>query len=157
TKLVAIEMMFRPLEYVGRRPFGWQGVVPRRAARMAGIATETMTSQLITPAEVFGRLDPRRVAKEIEQPLVAAIDDIPREVAAATQPGLWDALPDRVQDMIVARVRRQAPRLVETVLRQVQADVEAVFDLKGMVVSNLVQDRALLNEIFRRAGHKEFR
>jgi uncharacterized membrane protein YheB (UPF0754 family) len=41
TKLVAIEMMFRPLEFVGRKPFlGWQGVIPRRAAKMAGIACE---------------------------------------------------------------------------------------------------------------------
>ncbi|HTF47229.1 MAG TPA: DUF445 domain-containing protein, partial [Pseudonocardia sp.] len=47
TKLVAIEMMFRPLEFVGRKPFlGWQGVIPRRAAKMAGIACDTMTSQL---------------------------------------------------------------------------------------------------------------
>jgi uncharacterized membrane protein YheB (UPF0754 family) len=156
TKLVAIEMMFKPIEFVGRKPFGWQGVVPRRAARMAAIATDTMTSQLITPAEVFGRLDPRRVAKEIEQPLVAAIDDITREVAAATQPDLWEALPDRVKDLIVARVRRQAPHLVEKVMKQIQTDVDSVFDLKGMVVTTLVRDKALLNKIFREAGHKEF-
>ncbi|WP_156994324.1 DUF445 family protein [Pseudonocardia acaciae] len=157
TKLVAIEMMFKPIEFVGRKPFGWQGVVPRRAARMAGIATDTMTNQLITPAEIFGRLDPRRVAKEIEQPLVAAIDDITREVAAATQPDLWEALPDRIKDLIVARVRRQAPQLVEKVMQQVQTDIDSVFDLKGMVVTNLVRDKALLNKIFREAGHQEFR
>lgn len=157
TKLVAIEMMFKPIEYVGRKPFGWQGVIPRRAARMAGIATDTMTSQLITPAEIFGRLDPKRVAEEIEQPLVAAIDEITREVAAATQPDLWEALPDRVKNMIVARVRRQAPRLVETVMRQIQSDIDSVFDLKGMVLTNLVRDKALLNRIFRQAGHREFR
>lgn len=156
TKLVAIEMMFKPIDFVGRKPFGWQGVVPRRAARMAAIATDTMTNQLITPAEIFARLDPRRVAKEIEQPLVAAIDDITREVAAATQPDLWEALPDRVKDLIVARMRRQAPRLVETVMKQVQTDVDSVFDLKSMVVTNLVRDKALLNKIFRQAGHKEF-
>lgn len=156
TKLVAIEMMFKPVEFIGRKPFGWQGVVPRRAARMAGIATDTMTNQLITPAEIFGRLDPRRVAKEIEQPLVAAIDDVTREVAATTQPDLWEALPDRIKDMVVARVRRQAPHLVETVMKQVQTDVDSVFDLKGMVVTNLVRDKPLLNKIFREAGHKEF-
>lgn len=157
TKLVAIEMMFRPIEYVGRKPFGWQGVVPRRAARMAGIATDTMTSQLITPAEIFGRLDPKRVAEEIEQPLVAAIDEITREVAAATQPDLWEAMPDRIKNMIVDRVRRESPRLVETVMRQIQSDIDSVFDLKGMVVTNLVRDKALLNKIFRQAGHREFR
>jgi uncharacterized membrane protein YheB (UPF0754 family) len=158
TKLVAIEMMFRPLEFVGIKPFlGWQGVIPRRAAKMAAIACDTMTSQLITPAEVFGRLDPRRVADEIEKPLLAAIDDITREVAAATQPDLWEALPDRVKDLIVDRVRKRAPDMIEAVMRQLQQDIDSVFDLKEMVVTHLVRDRALLNRIFRESGHKEFR
>ena len=44
TKLVAIRMMFEPLEFMGIRPYlGWQGIVPRRAARMASIAVDTMT------------------------------------------------------------------------------------------------------------------
>lgn len=157
TKLVAIEMMFRPLEFVGIKPFlGWQGVIPRRAAKMAAIACDTMTSQLITPAEVFGRLDPRRVADEIEKPLLAAIDDITREVAAATQPDLWEALPDRVKDLIVDRVRKRAPDMIEAVMRQLQQDIDSVFDLKEMVVTHLVRDKALLNRIFRESGHKEF-
>lgn len=158
TKLVAIEMMFRPLEFVGIKPFfGWQGVVPRRSAKMAGIACDTMTSQLITPAEVFGRLDPRRVADEIEKPLLSAIEDITRDVAAATQPDLWEALPDRVKNLIVDRVRRRAPDMVEALMRRMQRDIDSVFDLKEMVVTNLVRDKALLNRIFREAGRKEFR
>jgi uncharacterized membrane protein YheB (UPF0754 family) len=158
TKVVAIEMMFRPIRFIGRKPWlGWQGVIPRRAAKMAGIACDTMTSQLITPAEVFGRLDPRRVAEEIKKPLVDTISDITREVAAATQPDLWEALPDRVKNMVVSRIQRQAPRLVEKVMQQLQQDIDSVFDLKEMVVTNLVRDKALLNRIFREAGHKEFR
>lgn len=68
TKLVAVRMMFRPLEYVGCRPFGWRGVVPRRAARMAGIAVDMMTTQLISPADVVRRLDPVRIARQIAEP-----------------------------------------------------------------------------------------
>jgi uncharacterized membrane protein YheB (UPF0754 family) len=158
TKLVAIQMMFRPLEFIGYKPFlGWQGVIPRRAAKMAGIACDTMTGQLITPAEIFSRLDPARVAEEIEKPLLAAIEDITREVAAATQPDLWEALPDRIKSMIVGRIKRESPHLVETVMKQMQQDIDSVFDLKEMVVTNLVKDKALLNRIFQQAGHKEFR
>ncbi|MDT7705315.1 MAG: hypothetical protein QOG20_922, partial [Pseudonocardiales bacterium] len=66
TKILAIEMMFKPVEFVGRPPIlGWQGIVPRRAARMASIACDTMTSKLISPGEIFERLDAERVAKEI--------------------------------------------------------------------------------------------
>lgn len=156
TKLVAIRMMFRPLEYRGRRPFGWQGVVPRRAARMASIAVEMMTSQLISPADVVRRLDPDRIAKQLTEPLQAIAGDLAREIAEEFQPELWDSLPERVRRVVVRRIEAEAPKLAVSVLRSVQDDVESVFDLKDMVVTNLVRDKALLNRMFTEAGHREF-
>jgi uncharacterized membrane protein YheB (UPF0754 family) len=158
TKLVAIKMMFEPLEFVGRKPYlGWQGVVPRRAARMASIAVDTMTRELISAQEVVARLDPERVVADLTEPLRQATNDITREVMAEYRPGLWDAMPEPVRALIVSRAQAQAPQLIRDVLSGIQRDVDAVFDLRGMVLTNLVTDKALLNRIFREAGHKEFR
>jgi uncharacterized membrane protein YheB (UPF0754 family) len=45
TKIVAIKMMFEPLEFFGIKPFlGWQGIIPRKAAQMSAIACDTLTS-----------------------------------------------------------------------------------------------------------------
>ena len=94
TKIIAIQMMFAPLEFKGIKPFfGWQGIVPRKAEKMATIAVELMTSKLIKPEEIFARLDPARIAKEIELPIMAAAEDITREVAQEYQPGLWEGMP----------------------------------------------------------------
>ena len=88
TKVVAIQMMFSPMEFVGIKPFlGWQGIVPRKAEKMAMISVDLMTSKLIKPSEIFGRLDPARIAKEIEVPMMAAAEDVVREVAQQYQPG----------------------------------------------------------------------
>ncbi|HAV4735946.1 TPA: DUF445 domain-containing protein, partial [Acinetobacter baumannii] len=66
TKVIAIQMMFSPLEFKGIKPFfGWQGIVPRKAEKMATTAVELMTAKLIKPEEIFARLDPKRIAKEI--------------------------------------------------------------------------------------------
>jgi uncharacterized membrane protein YheB (UPF0754 family) len=158
TKLVAIRMMFQPLEFVGIRPYlGWQGIVPRRAARMASIAVDTMTRDLISAQDVLSRLDPDLVAKEIATPLRAATAEITREVLAEFQPGLWDALPEPARQLVVARAQAETPTIVREVLADIQSDVDAVFDLKHMVITNLVTDKALLNRIFRQAGRKEFR
>jgi uncharacterized membrane protein YheB (UPF0754 family) len=158
TKLVAIKMMFEPLEFVGRKPYlGWQGVVPRRAARMASIAVDTMTRELISAEEVVSRLDPERIVADLTEPLRKATNDITREVMAEYQPGLWDAMPEPVRALIVSRAQAATPQLIRDVLTGIQRDVDAVFDLRGMVLTNLVTDRALLNRIFREAGHKEFR
>jgi uncharacterized membrane protein YheB (UPF0754 family) len=158
TKLVAIRMMFQPLEFVGFRPyFGWQGIVPRRAARMASIAVDTMTRDLISANEVVSRLDPEVVARQLTEPLRAASEEITREVMAEYQPGLWDAMPEPVRRVMIGRVQAETPRITAAVLAEIQTDVDAVFDLKEMVITNLVTDKRLLNRIFQEAGRKEFR
>ncbi|WP_410637051.1 DUF445 domain-containing protein [Amycolatopsis sp. lyj-346] len=158
TKLVAIRMMFQPVEFIGIKPFlGWQGIVPKRAARMASIACDTMTEQLIKPAEVVARLDASRIAKEIEKPLLAGVEDIVREVAGHYRPGLWESLPVRVQRLVIERVQHESPRMVAAVLDLIKSDVDSVFDLKGMVVTSLVKDKRLLNRLFQEAGAQEFK
>ncbi|MGV9366762.1 DUF445 domain-containing protein [Amycolatopsis sp. NPDC003731] len=158
TKLVAIRMMFQPVEFIGVKPFlGWQGIVPKRAARMASIACDTMTEQLIKPAEVVARLDASRIAQEIEKPLLAGVEDIVREVVGHYQPGLWESLPVRVQRLVIERVQHESPRMIAAVLDLIKSDVDSVFDLKGMVVTSLVKDKRLLNRIFQEAGAQEFK
>lgn len=157
TKLVAIRMMFRPLEFIGVKPFfGWQGIVPRRAARMAGIAVDTMTEQLIKPSEIMARLDPGRIAQELEVPMRAAVAEIVREVAGHYQAGLWESLPERVRLLVIHRVQAETPKMIAGVMEAIKLDVDNVFDLKDMVVTSLVKDKALLNRIFQEAGRKEF-
>jgi len=157
TKLVAIRMMFEPLEFVGRPPLlGWQGVVPGNAARMAGIACDLMTGRLIDPQEIFRRLDPDRVAREIEKPLLEAVDDITREVAAQFQPGLWESLPEAIRKAIIRRIQAESPALIRAIMEDMTSNVDRVFDLKEMVVTNLVRDKHLLNRLIQQAGQKEF-
>lgn len=158
TKIVAIKMMFEPIEFIGFKPFlGWQGIVPRKAAVMAAIACDTMTTKLIKPEDVFSKLDPDRIAKEIEKPLFAAVEDITREIASQYSPGLWEVAPEAVKRMIVQRIRDEAPNLIRQIMIDIQSDIGAVFDLKDMVITNLLRDKRLLNRIFLEAGSEEFR
>jgi uncharacterized membrane protein YheB (UPF0754 family) len=158
TKIVAIRMMFEPIEFRGKPPYlGWQGIVPRNAARMAGIAVDTLTQKLLKPEDLFARLDAKRVAKEIEQPLLEAVEDITREVAQIYSPGLWQAAPETVKRMLVKRIQDEAPNLIADIMVEIQKNVRKVFDLKDMVVSNLIKDKPLLNRIFLDVGKGEFR
>lgn len=158
TKVVAVRMMFSPIEFVGIKPyFGWQGIVPRKAEKMATIAIELMTSKLIKPAEIFARLDPKRIAEEIKLPMTAAAEDITREVAQQYQPGLWESLPDFAKQKIISRVQAEAPQVVEQIMSEVRNNVDKYFDIKHMVISNLMKDKNLLNDIFREVGHTELK
>jgi uncharacterized membrane protein YheB (UPF0754 family) len=158
TKVVAIKMMFNPVEFRGRRPYlGWQGIIPRSAGRMAAIACDTLTANLLDPKELFDRLDPERMVKELEVPLVAAVREITEEIASRTQPEIWHSLPAAARQRVLDQIRNDAPRVIAEIMEDVRDDVEGVFDFKEMVVTNLVQDKATLNKMFEHAGARVFR
>jgi len=158
TKVVAIQMMFSPMEFVGIKPFlGWQGIVPRKAEKMAMISVDLMTSKLIKPSEIFGRLDPERIAKEIEVPMMAAAEDVVREVAQQYQPGLWEGMPEFARQKIINRVKAESPAVVAAIMQEVKSNTDKYFDIKHMVLTNLLKDKALLNDIFKKVGKQEFR
>lgn len=157
TKLVAIRMMFQPLKFFGIKPWlGWQGIIPRRAEKMATIAVDLMMEKLITPQEVFDRLDPHRIAEEVRQPLLSMTEDITREVAAQYQPGLWESMPESVRKRVINRVQKDSPDMVEQIMEEIKQNLDKVFDLKEMVITNLTRDKELLNRIFRESGENEF-
>ncbi|WP_176968594.1 DUF445 domain-containing protein [Amycolatopsis xylanica] len=158
TKRVAIEMMFKPLEFVGIKPFlGWQGVLPANARRMASTATEMLTHNLVDPKEIFARLDPEQVAREIEQPLLRVVEDVTREVMEQYQPRLWEVLPNTAQALLLKRVQAEAPRAIAKIMREIADNIEDVLDLQHMVVENLVRDKALLNRLIRDISRPEMR
>lgn len=159
TKVVAIRMMFQPVEFVGvRKPWlGWQGQVPRQAAKMAGIAVDTLTDGLLEPRELVDRIDPDELARELDEPLREAIEHLAAEVATEVRPGLWDALPDVARRRVVDRIHGQTPEILRRLLDEIRENFEQVFDLKHMVVTNLVRDKALLNRLFKDVGSPEMR
>jgi uncharacterized membrane protein YheB (UPF0754 family) len=158
TKLAAVKMMFSPIEFRGKRPYlGWQGVIPRSAGRMAAIACDTMTENLLRPADLFERLDPEQMVNDLREPLARAARRIAEEVAAATYPEVWRSLPEAARQRLVDQVQQEAPRLVGEVLEQVRSDVEGVFDLKEMAVTYLLRHKRTLNQLFQDAGGRVFR
>ncbi|MES1923719.1 DUF445 family protein [Salinisphaera sp. T31B1] len=158
TNVVAIKMMFHPIEFVGVwKPYlGWQGIVPRKASKMTGISVDTITESLITEDEIFGRLDPDRVAAELERPMIEMTDEITDQVMHRHHPALWEAMPQMVRAQVKRRVRNQAPAIVRELMNEVRTNVRYMFDLKGMITRVLVREKNLLNRIFLETGRDEF-
>jgi len=158
TNVVAIKMMFHPIEFRGLwKPWlGWQGIVPRKASKMAGISVDTITESLITEAEIFNRLDPDAVADALEKPMIQMADEITDKIMQRHHPGLWEALPAMVRGQVKRRVRAQAPSIIRELMNEVRTNVRYIFDLKGMITRVLVRQKTLLNHIFLETGRAEF-
>lgn len=156
TKLVAIKMMFRPHKYKGIRPFGWQGIIPRRAPQMVDVLCETLTGRLISSAEIVGRIDSKMLAKKMERPLRREIRRIVPEVADEYQPAAWRMLPGPAQDVIVQRAQDVAVDMVPKLVKALRKNIDDVFDLKQMVTAEFLSDPDILERMFLDVGRREF-
>jgi uncharacterized membrane protein YheB (UPF0754 family) len=158
TKLVAIRMMFQPIKFIGIKPFlGWQGIIPRRAEKMAAIAADTLTARLISTRELYNKIDPTEIIKALEEPLIRDIDIIADEVIGNLQPELWEALPTIVRDQLIGNMRKEIPGVIKSLMADMDRDLDSIFDIKSMVVTIMSKDKALINRIFKEVGAPEFR
>ncbi len=158
TNVVAVRMMFYPLEFRGIPPLlGWQGIIPRRAGKMASISVQTITENLVSPQEMFSRLDGNRIADELEEPLNRIVAPLTDKIMQKHAPLIWASTPDRVKQLVYDKVKAEAPDTVNEMLDQVRNNMDRMFDISEMVITSLVRDKDLLNRMFKEAAEPEFR
>ncbi|QRY62655.1 DUF445 domain-containing protein [Gordonia sp. PDNC005] len=149
TKLVALEMIFKPIEFRGIGPIGWQGIVPRRAGKVGATTIELLTSNLLRPEELLERFDAQEAVEAIREPLTSAIDEITRDIAEQVRPGLWDSLPSAARRAVHSRIQQQAPVVVEKLLDEMRADIPRYLDLQYLAVTTLVRNKEKLNTLLK--------
>src|SRR5207248_76834 len=72
------------------------------------------------------------------------------------QPQVWNRLPAVAKRAVVANVERRFPAAARNMMDQIRANLDRVFDMKHMVVSNLTRDKPLLCRMFRQTGADAF-
>ena len=149
TKIVALEMLYRPIEFKGIGPIGWQGIVPRRAGKVGSKTIDLLTSNLLKPEELLARIDADEAVEALREPLILAIDEISRELAEQVRPGLWDALPEAGRRAIQARMQAQAPRITENMLSEIKEDLSRYVDMQFLAVTTLVRNKDKLVKLMR--------
>ncbi|KUF87984.1 hypothetical protein AM588_10001654 [Phytophthora nicotianae] len=159
---VALWMTFYPLEYTGclqipdtNTGFGWQGIVPNKGEKMARQAVQIMTHQLLQVSEVFAKIEPAQVVKELEPILFNTIHTVVEDMALKYSPELWAVLPTKVKEEIVEKVKEESPAHIEALMDEIRNNIEDVFDLEDMVVTNMCKDKQLLVNMFVTCGYSE--
>ncbi|MDT7592180.1 MAG: hypothetical protein QOH45_1711, partial [Pseudonocardiales bacterium] len=158
TKLVAIEMMFKPVEFKGKPPLlGWQGIIPRNAGRMASIAMDLLLGRLIDPKQILARLDSERLAAELREPLNRAVSEIGADLMTKYQPQIWEMLPEPLQRLVLHQIKGQTPKVVTEIMDDFAANMDNYLDVRDMAITNLTRDRAVLNRLIRDISRPEMR
>ncbi|KAL7567346.1 hypothetical protein ACA910_010246 [Epithemia clementina (nom. ined.)] len=166
TNVLALQMTFAPLEFWGielfRIPgepwglFGWQGIIPSKAKKMATIAFELMTAKLFNIKEIFGRLDPNEFAAVMSDACLLMMDEIVRDVASTYMPTVWNSLPQDVKDDIVLTMDQETGSFLAEFMTDMQEHVDDVVDIKDFTVKYCVENKHLIVKIFKECGEKEF-
>ncbi len=157
TNVLALNMTFYPVKYFGIRPFGWQGIIPSKARKMAETAVDLWTTKLLDIGVQFSKIQPDVVANEMGP----AIDNLSRqiidEVMEAKLPAIWHKTPKTVKKNIYDKVSEGLPLIVEEMMREVKDNVYDMLDLKYLSVSSLTKNKELLNQMFLKCGEEEFK
>lgn len=156
TNWLAIKMTFYPIEYTGIRPFGWQGIIPSKARKMAEKSVDLLTIKLVRIDEQFARLDPEQVAREMQPALDRLSRQLLNEVMEARAPRLWKNTPELIRERLYKRTSDELPEVVIEMMKEMSEEIEDLLDLKAMSVKELMKDKTLVNQIFQRCGYKEF-
>jgi uncharacterized membrane protein YheB (UPF0754 family) len=134
---------------------GWQGIVPSRAAKMGSLAVDVGIAKLGTPREFFEQLEPEKIAAQIAASMRGEISDIVDRVMIRRHPRLWSELPDRVKELVYARVRQQLPEIVDHLTAQITENIDQLIDVKLMVIKRF--DPELANRVFLSIGRRELK
>jgi len=157
TNYLAVKMMFYPIEFVGIKPFfGWQGLIPAKRKEMAEIATELVLDKLLSVEEIAARLEPAKINQAIERRLQQVLKRVVNEVMQQSAPTLWAALPGPGKDLVYKRIEFDIPNVVTKMVLDFQHNVSEILNIRDLVVSHLVENPELINEIFLKSGEKEF-
>jgi uncharacterized membrane protein YheB (UPF0754 family) len=157
TNIVAINMTFYPIKYKGVRPFGWQGIIPSKAKKMAETAVELWTTKLLDIGTQFSKIKPNKVAEEMAPSIDHLSKQIIDEVMEAKLAKIWEQTPQAIRQNIYDKVSENLPNIVEEMMEDVGSNFSNLLDLKSLAVSALVQNKTLLNQMFLTCGAAEFK
>jgi hypothetical protein len=137
--------------------FGWQGIIPSRAAKMGSIAVDKGLTKLGTTSEFYEQLDPNAIAEHILKTSHHEIDRIIDRLMMRHYPGLWANVPPSVRAAIHTRVEAQLPQIVHDLTRDIGVNIDQLLDVKLMVIGYMEKDPTLASLIFQEMGKRELR
>jgi uncharacterized membrane protein YheB (UPF0754 family) len=159
TNVVAIKMMFYPVEFLGIPPYlGWQGVIPANAVRLAKVSNKLITQKLLSLRELF---DESFNAESFAGKLGAVIDDVTEqvidEVANKHAKAMWDNAGDFMQNKVREKVRSEVVEVSRAIAMDMADDIDEIMDIEQTVLEAMERHKGLMGEMFYEVGRLEFK
>lgn len=170
TNVIALKMTFYPLKFWGWEVFrlegqpaglfGWQGIVPAKARKMASDSVDLMTEKLFDVKEIFQRIEIDKASEHLkvgfEATMERLIDDIAdKYIMEKSTP--WKRTEAAVKQQITDWAMTELPGFTGGFMGELVENLDDVYDLKDMCVTEMVDNPQLLVDVFTSVGAKELR
>ncbi|MCC2636787.1 MAG: hypothetical protein K0Q68_506 [Moraxellaceae bacterium] len=164
----AMQMVFYPLDFVGIKtpqlekaiglhPFGWQGIIPRKARKMSDIVVERVIRKMGSVSDFLRQMEPEKVAAYVAASVAANIEDYTDEVMRERNSVFWDNLPVGIKKRIYAHARQRLPLIMDGVVQAMIEQIDELVDVKEMCGRQMEADKALVVRMFIEVGDQEIR
>ncbi|AUM14233.1 DUF445 domain-containing protein [Ketobacter alkanivorans] len=158
TNWLAIQLTFYPIKFIGIPPWlGWQGIIPKKGKKMAGIVVENTLDKISTMQEIFDEFEPEKIAHHIIKVADARIEELTDDIMAERNAVLWENLPNVLKNRAYNRARRQLPEMMDNLIEDMHANIEDLIDPKDLIIKKLSEDKDMLNRVFWECGETEFK
>lgn len=158
TNWVAIKMTFYPINFVGIPPYlGWQGIIPRKGRKMAGIVVDNTLAKISSMREIFAEFEPHKIAHHIVKVADARLEEFTDDIMNERNAVLWENLPSIVKNRVYSRTRKQMPQMMDDLLEDMQENIEDLVDPKELIIERMSADKHLLNRVFQECGDAELK
>jgi len=159
TNVVAVKMMFYPVEFIGIKPYlGWQGVVPANAMRLAKTANELIVGNLITLRELFDTtFSPEALAEKLKPATKQISDQIIAEVAETRAKAMWDNAGEFMQNKIREQVETEVQTAITAITNEMADNIDDILSLEDTVLQAVDRSKQLMGEMFYAVGKQEFK
>ena len=137
--------------------FGWQGIVPSRAEKMASIAVDKSLAKVGNISDFYRELDPDSIAEHLAEVARPEVRGIVERIMIKENPRFWYNMPNFAKEFVFRRVEDDLPANVSKITGEMEQHLDQLIDAKSMAVRILVDNPRLLNDIFRTMGAKELR
>jgi len=174
TNWLAVKMIFYPINFWGL-PFmqyiegslygfdilqplgliGWQGIVPAKAAQMSYTMVSMVTEKLVDVEQVFKLLVPTEIAALLIKEVPAMASAISSELIPGWAQNLAESAVPALPSATLNEVSGVISSYLAGFVQLLQARVDAVIDLKELVVTAMCTDRVVLVDLFRQCGARE--
>ncbi len=155
TNWLAIKMTFYPLEYVGKFPFGWRGVVPSRIPKFASGLVDTTVGRIGGLNAIVEAIDMEEAKTYLLDAATPIIPEAVHSLMREQHRVLWENLPAPTKKLVFEVVEAEMREGIDGVAEDIHDHIGRLLDLKELVVSKCEEHPDLLNRLAFAAASKE--